>query len=343
MISPTRLLRYATRFAAWITPHVQRWRRQRHEDRVEGERHLAAKNYSEAEKHLFIALELAEQRHVSTAKRNELRLELAEAQREQKKLDEAERNVQIAMEAAGRDQSLKGNALEGLADLQTARGDLAEAEKSIREAVESSAKMDALARRTGKLARVVYRQGRGEDAIEIYERAADLYEEAFGGTDARTAALLGEMGALHRHEGNHAKAQEYLQQALKIHEAASGANSLEASESLAQLASSLEESGDMDGAMAQYERVLRMKERQVGGSLEDMADMQARAARMYLHWGERGKARQLLAQALPQLARNPGHKFVEALETMAALEEASGRMEDAARYREHAQSVGAQL
>lgn len=330
------------RMAEWATPHVQRWRRKRLEDRVEGERHLASGNFSEAEKHLRAALAVTEQRG-SAKDKTTLRLELAEALRGQQKFDEAGQIVRVAIEAAGKDAGLRGKALEALADLQIARGDWADAEKSLQEATELSQKLESLARRTHKTATVINRLGRGKEALETYERAEELYEEAYGSSTEQMAALLGETGAVHREQGNHAQAQEYLQRALEIQQVCSAADSREAAENLAQLAASLEESGDLDGAMAQYERALKLKERQIGGSMEDLAEMQARAARMYMNWGEKGKARQLLAQALPQLARKPGPSLIAALETMALLEESSGRREEAQEYRERAQIVAADL
>lgn len=47
---------------------------------MEGKRRLEAGNYSEAERHLTVAIAQAEQRCYPVAKRNALRLQLAEAQ-----------------------------------------------------------------------------------------------------------------------------------------------------------------------------------------------------------------------------------------------------------------------
>jgi hypothetical protein len=341
MISPTRLLRLATRFAAWVTPHVKEWHRKRHQDRIEGERHLTAKNYSEAEKHLIAAVALAERRRVPASKLNALRLQLAQAQREQRKWTEAESSAQAAIETAGRDSSLRGAALEALADIHIAHGDYASAQSSIREAVECAGEHGELARRTHKLAKACYGAGERDEALNLYGQAIELHEQAFGEDHAATADFLGELGALERTNGRHAEAQLHLRRALKIHESSLGADSHQATEDLSQLASSLEESGDLEGALAEYERVLRRKERQVGGNMEHLADMQARVARIYLNWGQRGKARELLVQALPPLTRKPGRRLATALETMAELEELSGRLQEAARLREQALSAAA--
>src|SRR5271170_8246230 len=117
MISVTRIARLGVRFAAWATPHVKEWHRQRHENRVEGERHLAACNWSEAENHLTKAL--AERRH-SSQRRLDLLLGLTEAQRKQGKASEAEKTSQtaIGLAASAKNKVLQSRALDGLVDIQ---------------------------------------------------------------------------------------------------------------------------------------------------------------------------------------------------------------------------------
>src|ERR1700674_2291175 len=97
MISVTRVFRLGIRLAAWATPRLQEWHRQRHMNRVEGQRHLDARNWTEAEKYLTIAL--AERRH-SSKRRLDLLLGLAQAQRRQAKLVEAEQTVHVAIQLA---------------------------------------------------------------------------------------------------------------------------------------------------------------------------------------------------------------------------------------------------
>jgi len=327
-------MNHATRLAAWATPHVKEWHRQRHQDRLEGERHLAAGNYTEAEKHLTAAVALAVERRAGPGKLVALRLQLAEAQQELGKFADAEGSVRAALDNAGQDRQWRAVALDALADIQLAGGNFADAEKTLAEAADFPADAASSARRMLKLARARYQGGDRNKGFDYYAQAVDLHEKAFGAEHLETGHLLAELGVLGRAQGDHEKAQTHLRRALKIHEAYCGADSHEAAEDLAQLAGSLEESGDLEGAMAQYERALRLSERRVGGNMEDMADMQARVARMYILWGELGKARQLMAQAIPALVGRPGKRLAEALETMALLEEASGRPQEAAQIRE---------
>lgn len=328
------LMKNATRLAAWATPHVKEWHRQRHQDRIEGERHLAAGNYGEAEKYLTTAVALAVERRSAPGKIVALRLQLSEAQRELGKFDDAERTVRAALNDAGQDKQWRPVGLDELAEIQLLRGNFADAEKTIAEASAFPADPPSQARRMYKLARARHESGDHKRGRETYAQAVDLHEKAFGAEHVETGHLLAELGALGRAQGNHKDAQDHLRRALKIHEKCCGANSQEAAEDLVQLAGSLEESGDLEGAMAQYERALRMKENHVGGNMEDLADMQARVARMYIQWGERGKARELLTLAIPQLSRTRGKRLADGLETLARLEEASGNPREAARIRE---------
>src|SRR5437588_2243153 len=115
-MSVTRIFRLAVRFAAWVTPYAKEWHRKRHLNCVEGARHLAARNWSEAEKHLTLAL--SERRH-SNVKRLDLLLALKEAQLRQGKSAEAEHTVRLAVDLAATAKStgMQSRALDALADV----------------------------------------------------------------------------------------------------------------------------------------------------------------------------------------------------------------------------------
>jgi hypothetical protein len=83
--------------ASWATPHIRAWSLERNLNRLEAERHLQAHNYGEAEKHLLQAVAEADERHHSV-RRIQFRIQLAEAQRKQAKLSEAERTVRDALD-----------------------------------------------------------------------------------------------------------------------------------------------------------------------------------------------------------------------------------------------------
>jgi hypothetical protein len=64
------------RFAARITPQAKEWHRKRNLNLTEAERHMAARNWPDAEQHLVLTL--AERRHTS-GKRLDLLLQLVNA------------------------------------------------------------------------------------------------------------------------------------------------------------------------------------------------------------------------------------------------------------------------
>ncbi len=345
MLSVTRIFRLAIRFATWVTPHVQEWHRQRHFNRVEGQRHLQSRNWPEAEKHLVLAL--AERRH-SAKRRLELLLDLEKAQVPQHKLAEAEQTVRTAIGLAAQTKvhSMQSRALDALVDVQLEQGKYADAEKTTGEIARlesAQPKPDSarLAKCSHKLGTALLKSERRAEAMEAFQRAAQLSEQAFGAEHVETAKSFSELGMLCRQKGDHAEAQRCLRRALQAHRAASGHDSHEATQALFHLASSLEESGNLEGAVEEYERVLALKERQVGGNREETAEAQVHLAALYLHAGRSSAARELLTSAIAVLERKGGQPAALALETLACVEEQVGRSADAKRWREKAVTMAA--
>lgn len=343
MISVTRLFRLGIRIAAWATPHVKEWHRQRHLNRNEGQRNLEARNWTEAEKYLSQAL--AERRH-SASRRVELMLGLAKARRHQHKFSEAEQTVNAAIEAAvqARNQGLHSNSMEALADLQLDQGRYSEAEATIAEiarmeGAQSKPDHARLAKCSHKLGTALLKSERRAEAMEAFQHATQLSERAFGAEHIETANSLSELGAIYRRQGNHAEAQRHLRRAMHIHRTALGPDSREATQSLYHLAASLEESGDVDGAAEEFERLLALRARQVGADPQETADAQVRLATLYMQAGRPAPARELLTQAIGVLERKGGRRLADALETLASMDERMGRTEDAKRLRERASSL----
>jgi tetratricopeptide (TPR) repeat protein len=339
MNSVTRIVRLGVRLATWVTPRVKEWHRQRHLNRVEGERHLTAGNWSEAEKHLTLAL--AERRH-SNKVRLDLLLGLKEAQRKQGKALEAGQTAQTAINLAvsSKNKVLQARALDALAEIQLDQKNYIDAEKTIvqTEALERSlSKPDEkrIAACARKLGTALLHNGRTEEAMKAFERAAKLSEKVFGPDHVETANALTELGAHYREQGNHAEAQRCLRRSLEIHRAVSGLDSHAATLDLFHLASSLEESGDVDGAASQYERVLAIRERQIGADREQTAEIQAHLAAIFMHAGRTSAARELLIHAIGVL-RKKDERLEFALETMAGVEDILNRPEEAQRWRDKA-------
>ena len=340
MISVTRILRLTMRVARWAEPHVKEWRRKRHFHRVEGRRHLDARNWAEAEKHL--ALALAERRH-SKRRRCELLLDLEFAQRRQRKLAEAEQSGLAALQTApGR--ALPSRAQDALVDIQLEQGRYPEAEQNIVDVLRAEhgqARPDGarVARCYRRLGTARLKSGRKAEAMEAFRQAAELTERVYGPGHAETAQSFGDLGMLLRQDGNHAEAQQCLRRAIEIHREASGLDSHEATQGLYQLASSLEESGDLEGAAGEFERLLRLRARQVGVNPLENAETQVRLAGLYLKDRRTGPAKELLNHAVGVLERNGGRPLAVALDLLALAEEQSGRPDEARRWREVASNL----
>jgi tetratricopeptide (TPR) repeat protein len=341
MISITRLFRLSIRIAAWATPHVKEWHRQRHLNRLEGQRHLESRNWSEAEHHLTLAIA---ERH-QAGRRLDLLLQLAEAQRRQNKLAEAEQSVRTVIDAAAkaRNQAKQAEALDALIEVQFEQGKYAEAEQTAREIARVSKLPERLAKCSHKLGVALLKNGRVPEAMEAFQKALNLSEQAFGAEHPETARGLSEIGALYQQQGKHAEAQNCFRRALEIQRKALGPNSHEAAQGLNNLAMSLEEAGDFESAASEYERVLAMKERQVGVNREDTADVQVRLAGLYLHVGRSSAARELLTHAIRVLESKGGQRLAIALETMARAEDDAGRGAEAKRWRERAMKLVSSL
>src|ERR1700693_5219842 len=121
-----RLFRLLIRVAPWATPHIKSWHRQRNMNHEEAKRHLDARNWTEAEKHLTLALG---ERRRSAKGRHELLVALAGAQRGKRKFVESEENLPKAVDLAGQDHSMYARALEELIELELDQSKYGEAQK----------------------------------------------------------------------------------------------------------------------------------------------------------------------------------------------------------------------
>jgi tetratricopeptide (TPR) repeat protein len=269
-------------------------------------------------------------------RRVQFRLELAEAQRKQGKLDEAEETVRQALELTARVSNPAGyvQCLDALAEVFHDGGNYPAMEAVLQEGVRIEAAIPhpdpmRMARRIHRLGTARHKNGRSEDAIPALEKAVKLHEEVSGEDHIDTGNLLSELGAIYRAKEGHEDAQRCLRRALKIHERELGPTSDQALHDLHHLAGSLESSGDIEQAAGLYERMLLLKERIVGGDLEELAEMQFGVAGVYIGWSNYARARELLSEAVGTFKRKKGARLAVTHETLAYVEEYSGRYPEA--------------
>jgi tetratricopeptide (TPR) repeat protein len=310
------------------------WGVDRSSHHTEAEQNLKDGNLVEAERNLTAALADAEQRKLPAGICITLRLDLAEVQRRLSHLREAEATLRQAAVVAVQSSDTKQflDCLDALAEVFTAMENFPALEEVAREAIHLSAavpKEDAWRKavRVRRLALAQDKNGRFGDALATLDQAIASREKSLGPRHQETGDLVVEAGKLCRQHGEHGKAQEYLRRGLKIHEAACGDDSAQSIADLHELAGALADSGDKEGAAAQHERALMLKLRKLGvGNLDEVAEAQYNLAALYTGWGNLSRARELLADSIGAFQRTKGPRLAVAYETLAQVEERSGRV-----------------
>jgi tetratricopeptide (TPR) repeat protein len=324
---------------AWAAPFVQQWLKAGDYNREEGDRQLRARNFIEAEERLKDAIDEFGVGGGSPTARIRLQLQLAEAQRKQgaddpAKIDEAEATVRAALDLTARIANPSGyvQCVDALSQVFHDRGDFPAMQSLLEEGVRIEAAMPhpdpiRMARRIQGLG--IARHLQGEDGIPALEKAIELFEQSYGADHIETAGALSEAGILYRAQGRHEDAQRCSRRALMIHERERGADSPEATRDLHNLAGSHEACGDIEAAAALYERALELKDRAVGGDQEALGEMQFSVAGLYIEWGNFSRARELLSMCIGTFKRKKGARLAVAYETLAHIDEYSGRYNDA--------------
>ncbi len=234
--------------------------------------------------------------------------------------------------------------LDALADIFSSQGNFAAVEKVTQDALQVEAGLPhpepmRMARRVHRLGIARHQAGRLADAIPTFEKAVALHEASFGPDHRETGNQMLALGVVHRAQGNHTEAEHYLRRALKIHERTCGMQSKEAIEDLHHLAGALEDAGNLEAAAGQYERALSFKHRSIGGDLNDLAQLQFGMAGLYIKWQNYSRSRELLMEAVSSFRRKGGVQLAVGYETLAFVEEYSGRYTDAVKELERAGAV----
>lgn len=332
------------------------WSLDRNWHRSEAERHLKARNYPEALRHLTVAVDESDSRKLSAKHRIRFRLELADTQRRvaQQSRDgsdellaaaEATARQAIAIAAESRDAEEYVNCLDALADIFTDKQDFVALEAIEQEALRRGAALthpDALrmAKRVHRLAVARHKLGNHQDALPALEKSVAMHEQSWGADSIEMAGLLYEAGCIYRAQAEHEKAQDCLRRSLRIHEQTYGALSTESGAVLQQLAGSYEDSGDLDKAAAQYERCLMLKLREIGVQhLEETAMLQYSLANLHAGWGNLPRARELMSDCIGSFKRDGGSRLAVAYEMLGQIEERSGRYHSAIRELENGGKV----
>ena len=312
-------------------------------NRSEGERQLEAGNFAEAEASLTLAVG---ESGGSVARRVGVRLQLAEAQRKQAKLAEAENNSRgaLGIAAANQDAGLQVLCLHALSEVLLESKNLPEARRVLEEAIaiERQRKTsDALlmARRLRQLGIVLHQLGNGPESTAKLKEASDLYQQTCGENHPDTGHVLAELGAAYRAGGKYPDAEKCFSRALAIHAKSCGRQSGEAMRDLSELARTIAESGDTKRAISEFERALTMRENVVGGTFKELSEMQLTLAGLYVDTENYGRARELLTHAVGGLKSTGGSQLAIAHEALAHVQESLGQLQHALKELERAAPV----
>jgi tetratricopeptide (TPR) repeat protein len=290
----------------------------------------------------------AELRKSSPMKQAELLMSLGESQRKQKKLDDAEDSIKLAMglvrEAKGESNERYGQCLEALAGVEEDRGNYPQAQQYLQESIKIEEKRRrpdprTLARRRQRLAMAFHLGRNYAEAAPHFAKSLELYQQAYGAQHEETGRALAKLGEALAREGKHPEAIEKLRKALWIEERTAGHDSPGVAEDLLHLAMSYEKVGELDAAVQQLERLALLRERLVAGSEFDVGVVFYHLARLHFECGRLGRAQECALTAVPMLQQSPGPELALALETLADIYSKSGRSGDVPETRERARLV----
>ena len=341
------------RTSSWGLPGLGNLLRRTWASREEGERQLGLGNFAEAEKHLSQAVSEAESRSAPRKAHIKVLLNLAEAQRRQKKFSDARETIRAALGLLAADHSKptseRAICLELLANLSLDEADAAAAKDLFRQAIlieESLRKPDAkaLAQRLRRLAQAQREAGELEDARATLTEALSLAEVSLGGDDAAVADMLVEMAALHQAQKDYDAGAGCLERVLVIHRESRGEDGEEVARDYQRLGALWQEACCYDKAVLYYERALYVRDRQIGTNGVEQALVKVSLAEIHAGLGEYASALELMQQAVLRLdVLRDDDRLARSLETLGALYSVCGRPQDASASLHRARNVWERL
>ena len=317
-----------------------------------------APGFAEEEAELVKSIAEADLRGFSPTKRIHLRLRLSELQRKHAVglrtelggapdaawLTAAEASVRQAIALAAQTKNVQAYiaSLDQLADVFGSADNWRGAETMLREAVnlqqaDYSGDPYRNAHRLQRLGIAQQRIGQPELAAESLEESLDRFQQLLDPEQVETADYLADIGRAFRALGSHDRAADCLREAHRVHRARLGEGAPQTLSDLQQLAATLDEAGQADESARMYEALLSVKQRQLGPeNYDQLGLMQFSLANLYIKWDNPARARELLIDVIGAFRRGSGPRLAVAYETLAQVEEASGRYLSAVRELENA-------
>lgn len=252
-----------------------------------------------------------------------------------------ERALEIAERALGPEHPSTTAALNNLALLLQAQGDLAGARPlceralAIREKVLGPEHPDT-ATTLSNLALLLHEMTDFAVAQRLCERALAIREKVLGPEHPDTAVSLVNLAGLLRHQGDLLGARRHYERALAIDEKVYGCDHPQVALDLNQIAVLLQNQGDAHGARTAFERALTIEKKAIGPEHPNTNLRRSNLARLLIGTGEPAEALRLgeAALAAHELTLGPSHAWTKnsarvTADALAAL----GRSDEAAALR----------
>ena len=196
-------------------------------------------------------------------------------------LKQAEKIARTAVEsarrsAAGHDENLPLllETLRGLAALRLASADVTGAELVYQEAFGLArgnrfVSAEQIALLKSELAGALDRQGKGEDAVPLYQDAVEIFESATVNQPLLAAKIRNNLALIFKEKGSLELAEEHYLVSLDAFEVACGTESLEVSSIYNNIGGLYQAAGHLQRAVEMHERALEMRSSLAGeGSLD---------------------------------------------------------------------------
>jgi CHAT domain-containing protein/Tfp pilus assembly protein PilF len=188
----------------------------------------------------------------------------------------------------------------------------------------------------------LYRTGKLDEAISLFERALEIRERILGLDHFYVAADGSALARMYANKGDYAKAEPLYQRALSIYEKALGPNHSNVALSLNNLASLYSRKGEYANAESLYQRALAIYEKALGPDHPMVATSLHNLALLYLGKGNYVKAKPLIQRALSIREKVLGQDHplvVESLYYLATYYRDSDGYTKAKQFHQHALTI----
>jgi CHAT domain-containing protein/Tfp pilus assembly protein PilF len=164
----------------------------------------------------------------------------------------------------------------------------------------------AVAASLGNLGLVLRRQGKLDEARQLYERARDIYERAFGGRHPEVARTLAALSGIASNGGDFARARELGERALQIAASAEPRDPIVEAVAANNLALALFQLNDHAGAQQRLEQALHAYEAALGADHPEVAKTLNNLANVVGDSGDLSEARRLYERSIAIQERRQG-------------------------------------